>query len=416
MSALGSYQTVIGTNAKGEKNHAKTFVWSATNSAALSVRPDGGVYSSHGNNTFNICPGAAPDTANMIDNFYVGNKTITNAILEKFSKDCVLSGAKSLAIGDQCEVLSGGNYSVALGFKSKIGEKVGNAANDYSFAIGIECSAMSRTAFAIGRKAKTTKTNQFVWSGTTIEYSAPEKEGAFCIDPKDGKDNVFIGQKSLPLNVIESIQENDISTKMTLGTRKSGSVNGYASFVNGYNCVAISSYSHAEGSETSAFGESTHTEGDRCVAISAFSHAEGSMTLASGTASHAEGGGTKAIDLATHAEGAYTTASGIASHAEGLGLPILDQTQLARGKIVVLGTLGGESEGAVSHVEGIGTLASGLGSHVCGVNATDLSNAFSYVWSGYDGDVLTKEQIKILTDGDYGEKHMAKFPEAATIA
>ena len=74
---------------------------------------------------------------------------------------------------------------------------------------------------------------------------------------------------------------------------------------------------HAEGSATTASGESSHAEGNNTTASGDRSHAEGSVTTASGESSHAEGRGTTASSDNSHAEGRGTTASGYASHAEG---------------------------------------------------------------------------------------------------
>jgi len=76
-------------------------------------------------------------------------------------------------------------------------------------------------------------------------------------------------------------------------------------------------YSHSEGRNTQAIGNSSHTEGQDTIANSNFAHAEGYKTEASGSAAHAEGGSTKATNETAHAEGQTTIASGKASHAEG---------------------------------------------------------------------------------------------------
>ena len=75
--------------------------------------------------------------------------------------------------------------------------------------------------------------------------------------------------------------------------------------------------SHAEGSFTTASGESSHAEGYISVAQGDSSHAEGDLTKASGTNSHAEGYHTKASGYASHSEGSNTIANNPCEHAQG---------------------------------------------------------------------------------------------------
>lgn len=82
------------------------------------------------------------------------------------------------------------------------------------------------------------------------------------------------------------------------------------------NNIARGTYSHAEGSHTTASGNYSHAEGYETVAEYQ-SHAEGSYTTASGDYSHAEGTYTTASGTCSHAEGYETVASGYSSHAEG---------------------------------------------------------------------------------------------------
>lgn len=91
-----------------------------------------------------------------------------------------------------------------------------------------------------------------------------------------------------------------------------------AEIFNDHSNKAIGSYSHAEGTQTTARGTT--------------SHAEGYQTTASGQYSHAEGGQTKATAKGSHAEGQNTTASGSCSHAEGSGTVAYSDNQHVQGK------------------------------------------------------------------------------------
>ena len=140
---------------------------------------------------------------------------------------------------------------------------------------------------------------------------------------------------------------------------------------------------HAEGSGTTASGESSHAEGNYTTASGDRSHAEGTDTIASGESSHAEGYSTTASDQYSHAEGVRTTASGYASHAEG------DNTT---------------ASGRVSHAEGVGTTASGDRSHAEGIGTTasgESSHAEGY-YTAASGENSHAEGNYTTASGDYG--------------
>lgn len=175
-------------------------------------------------------------------------------------------------------------------------------------------------------------------------------------------------------------------------------------------------------------GTGSFVNGDKCVAISSYSHAEGSNSFSLGTAAHAEGGGTTASNLVAHAEGAYTTASGIAAHSEGLGLLSSDEIDAYISQIemadpqtaaylrALIADGLGAAKAPVSHVEGYMTAASGMGSHVDGVNASDGGHSHAFVWQGHGGETLTSAEVKVLTDGLEGEQHDQQFPVVAQKA
>ena len=85
-----------------------------------------------------------------------------------------------------------------------------------------------------------------------------------------------------------------------------------------YNGISYGSYSHAEGTGTTASGNYSHAEGNGTIALGQNSHAEGNGTIASGVYSHAEGNGTSAFGDASHAEGVGTETTNRGEHAEGI--------------------------------------------------------------------------------------------------
>lgn len=121
------------------------------------------------------------------------------------------------------------------------------------------------------------------------------------------------------------------------------------------------SYSHAEGYQTSALGPYSHTEGRFTkTSVAAYnSHAEGYETEVNKPCAHAEGYKTKANGENSHVEGYETEASGINSHAEGKTTMASGDNSHAEGRNCI-------SNGLGSHAEGLGTSAIGDGSHTEG--------------------------------------------------
>lgn len=125
---------------------------------------------------------------------------------------------------------------------------------------------------------------------------------------------------------------NSVYAFYTFGERKTGTLSGGYSLVEGFNntatgfcahaegwpSIASGTSAHAEGSST-ASGDDSHAEGGSTTASGDDSHTEGMCTTASGQSSHAEGEHTEASEIGAHAEGSYTKAMGAYSHAGGVG-------------------------------------------------------------------------------------------------
>lgn len=148
-----------------------------------------------------------------------------------------------------------------------------------------------------------------------------------------------------------------------LGIRKTNTISGRYSVIEGITTTASGASSHAEGHTTTASGPSSHAEGMNTIASGSFSHSEGYRTTASETSSHAEGYTTIASGGCSHAEGIDTTASGSFSHAEGDGTTASEECSHAEGSNTI-------ASGARSHAEGRNTTASGVGSHAEGYETT----------------------------------------------
>lgn len=127
----------------------------------------------------------------------------------------------------------------------------------------------------------------------------------------------------------------------------------------GKNTVAIGNSTHSEGNATIAYGDYSHAEGNTTRAIGKASHAEGLSSNANGDNAHAEGLGTFAKGNSSHAEGWNTTASSDQSHAEGWSTVASGPRSHAEGFHTFAG-------GQNSHAEGHMTSALGISSHASG--------------------------------------------------
>lgn len=156
---------------------------------------------------------------------------------------------------------------------------------------------------------------------------------------------------------------NSVYAFYTFGERKTGTLSGGYSLVEGFNNTATGFCAHAEGWSSIASGTSAHAEGSS-TASGVDSHAEGSSTTASGDDSHTEGMCTTASGQSSHAEGEHTEASEIGAHAEGSYTKAM---------------------GAYSHAEGGSTTASGDYSHAGGVG-TIAKNYYQTVIGRYNAN------------------------------
>ena len=193
---------------------------------------------------------------------------------------------------------------------------------------------------------------------------------------------------------------------------------GYATaeiFNNYTKNKAIGAYSHAEGSNTTAFASSSHAEGVNTIvkgsgtaahaegfgttASGAYSHAEGSSTTASGMHSHAEGYRTTASNVACHAEGQSTTASGQEAHAEGHGTAASGNWSHAEGYYTKAASDYQHVQGKYNVEDTASTYAFIIGN---GTSNTERSNAFAIDWDGkiYVGDAT--EGVDVATLGGSG--------------
>ena len=135
----------------------------------------------------------------------------------------------------------------------------------------------------------------------------------------------------------------------------------------------IGEYSHAEGYDTTASGETAHAEGSYSKATHEAAHAEGYGTEASGRYSHAEGCQTKANAESSHSEGYNSRASGKYSHTEGFSSYSVGESSHAEGS-------GAWAHGVASHAEGAGTDIYGEGAHAQGrYNIRNTAEKYAHI-------------------------------------
>ena len=133
---------------------------------------------------------------------------------------------------------------------------------------------------------------------------------------------------------------------------------GNASHAEGQETTASAYFSHSEGYKSKAQGNASHAEGNSTTAGGNTAHAEGYSTKASGSFTHAEGISTIAQSSASHAEGSTTKTSGDCSHAEGYN------TETGGNYTTNTKTQGNaKGAGAYAHAEGNATIAQGIAAH-----------------------------------------------------
>ena len=114
----------------------------------------------------------------------------------------------------------------------------------------------------------------------------------------------------------------------------------------GYNTMATNICAHAEGLDTHAYGQYSHTEGRETKA---------------GYAAHAEGMLCKSLGNYSHTEGYKSIARANCAHVEGHGCQVGDVNS---NEPVAIGT--GTTPGQYSHAEGNGNINNAISSHVEG--------------------------------------------------
>lgn len=155
---------------------------------------------------------------------------------------------------------------------------------------------------------------------------------------------------------------NSTTKQLTVRNWNQGGIDlGGASLAEGANTYAVNVGAHAEGIQTVAYGQYSHTEGFGNKAGYA-AHAEGKNNTAIGEQSHAEGYNNITYMHNSHVEGNLNINRGVASHIEGRGNVVsTDPSDVTTTTSSTPGNLN------YSHVEGLGNaLRHGYAGHLEG--------------------------------------------------
>ena len=140
-----------------------------------------------------------------------------------------------------------------------------------------------------------------------------------------------------------------------------------AAHAEGDSNIVYGYYSHAEGTNNSIYGTAAHVEGYHNVAYGYYSHAEGNSTIAKGSYSNSQGVSTTSYGYGSHAEGNLAYASSYYSHAEGEKTSTYSNSSHAEGLLT-------STKAAYSHAEGNSSYAIGAYSHAEGYIARTYGN------------------------------------------
>lgn len=220
----------------------------------------------------------------------------------------------------------------------------------------------------------------------------PGGSGGGTVDLSDyAKKEDLVGQKTTDGGEIFNNYENNIATTNSHAEGSNTKAYGEKSHAEGFNTIAGTKTENDDGTITYG-GQYAHAEGNGTTASDIASHAEGISTTASNIASHAEGYGTKAFGMYSHAEGFSTTASGSYSHAEGI-------STTASGAYSHTEGAGTAASGNKSHAEGEGTEASGETSHAEGYN-TKASSNYQHVQGKFNIEDTNGKYAFIIGNGE----------------
>lgn len=256
-------------------------------------------------------------------------------------------------------------------------------ANSYSHAEGQNTTAYGGCSHAEGERtyAYAYKSHAEGYKTTAYSYNChAEGYGTYAYSGSDHSSSHAEGRLT---SVYGDSSHAEGSLTYTSGNKSH--VEGYmtsaynlGAHAEGYRTCSYNRFCHAEGVDTRAIGDwGSHAEGRETTAYGNNSHAEGSSTSAYGSYSHAEGGGTTAYGAGSHAEGQDTYAKGKYSHAGGYYTTASNYASCSIGKDSEAMSDGGNYNNQTGTVFIIGN-----GYYDSGSQQQINSNAFSVMYNG----------------------------------
>ena len=134
-----------------------------------------------------------------------------NNVISGFAVAAHVEGSNNTATARSTHVE--GEYNVVNGCAAHVGGKCCTADGDTSFAHGRYCYADGCYSIALGNNTTAAGNKSFVWSGSSVDnadkttsYMYGKKiDGCFAVNPKDGADGFYIGEKTLKQIIDEAV-------------------------------------------------------------------------------------------------------------------------------------------------------------------------------------------------------------------
>lgn len=183
---------------------------------------------------------------------------------------------------------------------------------------------------------------------------------------------------------------------------------GLYSFAEGGAASAIGNYSHAEGLYTEA-NYASHAEGSNTKAYGQASHAEGQGTTALGSGSHAQGLASQSIGDYSHAGGTHSKANKGNSFAHGLNVIANKDRQFVFGQYNIQDT-----EDKYAHIIGWGW----ADNNRINIHTVDTAGNAWYKKDVYVGGTSQTDALKLATENYVEQQLISKITaeQAETIA
>ena len=391
-SGYASHAEGRSTTASGEESHAEGYDTTASGNTAH-AEGAGNVASgdcSHAEGRKTTASGLhshAEGNSTTVTNDDTITATVTNSLEAGYYGHAEGYGTVSYGAASHAE----GNGTMASGANSHAEGYKTTSSADYSHAEGYNATASGDASHAEG--------SWCVASGDPSHAEGQSTVASGWGSHSEGRATMSFGVASHSEGYSDEVVTDELtrtSNNQTIinlwETKKFGLATGQGAHSEGLNTLSFGNGSHSEGRRTWAM-ECSHAEGTDTIAYGGYSHAEGDHTLGYGYASHAEGSGGGTIITVTGSANAtqytvnnttpikvgriirYKNNFALITAINGTTIIVnetLSSTALSSASAEVFLLV---SSGYASHAEGNDTIASGDPSHAEGVNTTASGDA-----------------------------------------